>query len=161
MDNAELTSSRTSRQPNTVFLNRGNGTFQAETLPGEAFHRAAAFGDFDRDGRVDVVVTRLNEEPLVLYNRTAPAGHWLALRLIGTRSNRDGIGARIHLVTGAGEQWNRVTTSVGYGCSSDRVVHFGLGGKSKAARIEIEWPSGRRQVLEGVDGDRLFEIREP
>jgi hypothetical protein len=107
------------------------------------------------------VVTRLNERPLLLRNVTPDAGHWIALRLIGTRSNRDAIGARVHIVTAAGEQWNRVTTAVGYRCSSDRVVHFGLGRESKVKSIEIEWPSGARQKLENVDADRFKEITEP
>lgn len=160
-DNAELFSSRKSRQPNLMFLNRGNGTFELQLLPGEASHRGAAFGDFDRDGRMDVVVTRLNESPLVLRNVTRAAGHWIVLRLVGTRSNRDGIAARVHLVAPSGEQWNRVTTSVGFSGSSDRAVHFGLGKDARVTTIEIEWPSGIRQVLHDVPADRYLTIEEP
>jgi hypothetical protein len=160
MDNAELKSSRKSRQPNLMFLNRGDGTFELQILPGEAFHRGAAFADFDRDGRMDAVVTRLNESPIVLRNATPAAGHWIVLRLEGTRSNRDGIGARVHLVAPSGEQWNRVTTSVGYAGSSDRTVHFGLGKDARIATIEIEWPSGTRQVLRDIPGDRYLTIKE-
>ena len=160
MDNAELISSRKSRQPNTVLVNRGNGTFRAETITGSAFHRGAAFGDFDRDGKVDVVVTRLNESPIVPRNVSVQTEHWLELRLVGRKSNRDGIGTWIHLVTDSGEQWNRVTTSVGYGCSSDRIVHFGLGRDRVVKRIEIEWPSGATQVLQDVQADRLMIIEE-
>jgi Tfp pilus assembly protein PilF len=159
-DNAELTSSRKSRQPNLVFHNRG-GAFALELLPGEALHRGAAFGDFDRDGRVDAVVTRLNEAPLVLWNRSAARHHWLALRLAGTRSNRDGIGARVRVETRSGVQWNRATTSVGYGGSSDPCVHFGLGADDRALAIEIEWPSGARQVLRQVAADRYLTVEEP
>jgi hypothetical protein len=144
-----------------VFLNRGDGTFEPQLLPGEALHRGAAFGDFNRDGRMDVVVTRLNEAPIVLRNVTPGAGHWLELRLVGTRSNRDGIGTRLHLVTAAGEQWNRVTTAVGYACSSDRLVHFGLGRETKVQVIEVEWPSGARQRVEDLNADQFCEIREP
>lgn len=161
MDNAELTSSRQSRQPNSVFLNRGDGTFHSVVLAGEAFHRGAAFADFDRDGRVDIVVTRLNEAPLVLRNVSAGTGHWIALDLRGTRSNRDAIGARVHLVTERSEQWNRVTTAVGYASSSDRTVHFGLGSAERVKRLEIEWPSGTKQVLENVAADRYVSIEEP
>jgi tetratricopeptide (TPR) repeat protein len=158
MDNAELTSGRKSRQPNLVFMNRG-GRFDAEALPGEAFHRGAAFGDLYRDGCVDVVVTRLNERPLVLRNRCG--GNWLELRLEGTRSNRDAIGARVHIVTAAGEQWNRVTTAVGYASSSDRVVHFGLGAAREVTRVEIEWPSGKRQALGPIAGNQILKVKEP
>lgn len=160
-DNAELNTSRKSRQPNTVFLNRGNGTFQTQILPGEAFHRGAAFGDFDRAGRIDAVVTRLNESPIVLHNVTADAGHWIVLQLRGTRSNRDGIGARVHIVTGTGEQWNRLTTSIGYAGSSQPMVHFGLGGATRIRRVEIEWPSGMRQTLVDVAADRYLVVTEP
>jgi hypothetical protein len=161
MDNEELTSNRKSRQANAVWMNQGNGTFRVQSLPGEALHRGAAFGDFDRDGRVDAIVTRLNEKPLVLRNVTAGGGHWIELRLEGTRSNRDGIGARVHLVTRAGEQWNRVSTSVGYGGSSDRLVHFGFGSDPGIDLIEVEWPSGARQALRNPAPDRFYEVKEP
>jgi hypothetical protein len=161
MDNAELISSRTSRQPNLVFLNDGHGAFQMQTLSGEALHRGAAFGDFDRDGRIDVVVTRLNEAPILLQNRGPSAGHWIALRLVGTQSNRDGIGARIHVTTASGSQWNRVTTSVGYAGSSDRIVHFGLGPDTQVDSIEVDWPSGAHQVLKNIQADRYLTIEEP
>ena len=157
MDNAELTSGRKSRQPNLVFTNRG-GRFTAETLAGEAFHRGAAFGDFFRDGCVDAVVTRLNERPLILRNRCG--GNWLELRLEGTRSNRDGIGARVHIVTSEVEQWNRATTAVGYASSSDRTVHFGLGPAREVKRMEIDWPSGRKQTLGPVAGNQILTVKE-
>ena len=165
MDNEELTSNRKSRQPNAVWINQGNGTFRVQLLPGGAMHRGAAFGDFDRDGRIDAVVTRLNEKPIVLKNVTDGPGHflahWIELRLEGTRSNRDGIGARVHLRTKSGEQWNRVSTSVGYGGSSDRVVHFGLGSDSRVDWMEVEWPSGTRQTLRDLAPDRFYEVKEP
>lgn len=161
MDNEELTSSRQSRQPNLLFINQGNGAFRTQELAGAALHRGAAFGDFDRDGRVDVVVTRLNEKPLILRNTSSDTGHWLTLRLEGVRSNRDGIGARVHLISTSGEQWNRVTTSVGYGGSSDRLVHFGLGQDHVARSIEIEWPSGIRQMLRDIAADRFYTFKEP
>ncbi len=160
MDNAEFISSRKSRQPNTVFMNRGDGTFRAELLPGAAFHRGVAFGDLNRDGRIDAVVTRLNESPLVLTNVTDQEFHWIQIRLIGKKSNRDGIGAWIHVVTDSVEQWNRATTSVGYGCSSDKIVHFGLGKDTVVKSMEITWPSGTKQRLENVQVDRLLAIEE-
>jgi Tfp pilus assembly protein PilF len=159
-DNSERISSVKSRQPNLVFLNRGDGTFQMQSLPGEALHRGAAFGDFDKDGRIDVVATRLNEAPLVLRNVSRQTGHWIVLQLRGTRSNRDGIGARVHLVAPSSEQWNRVTTSVGYAGSSERTVHFGLGKDNKAVVIEIEWPSGARQILRDVPADEYVSVEE-
>ncbi|HPQ15850.1 MAG TPA: ASPIC/UnbV domain-containing protein, partial [Bryobacteraceae bacterium] len=99
----------------------------------------------------------------VIYRNVSPApNHWLALRLTGRKSNRDAIGARIHLVSASGrEQWNHVTTSTGYACSSDKTVFFGLGKDASARRIEIVWPSGTRQVLENVAADRYLDIEEP
>jgi len=160
MDNAEASSARASRQPNLVFRSGPNGKFTAVELDGKALHRGAAFADFDHDGKVDVVVTRLNEAPLVLWNRTSGTGHWLDLQLVGHASNRDGIGARITIQTSAGRQWNRVTTSVGYGGSSDRVVHFGLGNDAVVERIDIAWPSGVKQSLSRVPADQLMRIAE-
>jgi Tfp pilus assembly protein PilF len=160
MDNAETLTSRQSRQPNTVFLNRGDGTFRTQILPGAAFHRGAAFGDLDRDGRMDVVVSRLNEKPIILRNETGASGHWIQLRLVGKESNRDGIGAWIHIVTESGEQWNRITTAVGYGCSSEKIAHFGLGKDSLVKTIEINWPSGIKQRLSNIRADGLLTIEE-
>ena len=160
MDNEELTSSRSSRQPNAVFVNQGNGTFHTQLLPGAAMHRGAAFGDFNRDGKMDVVVTRLNEKPVILRNVSEGTGHWVTLHLEGVRSNRDGSGAYVHLVSASGEQWNRVTTSVGYGGSSDRLVHFGLGTDAIVRSIDIEWPSGIRQILRDLAVDRRYEVKE-
>ena len=161
LDNAEANSGQKSRLPNVVFPNNGDGTFGVETLPGDAFHRGAAFADFNRDGKVDVVVSRLNEKPLVLHNISGGTGHWIALRLAGTRSNRDGIGAMVHVITASGEQWNRVTTAVGYASSSDRIVHFGLGPATQIRSLEIAWPSGAKQKLANVPADRFMTVTEP
>ena len=124
-------------------------------------HRGAAFGDLDNDGRVDVVVAAIGEPPAVLYN-VSDGGHWLALRLKGTSSNRNGLGARVR-VTGASGlvQHNHATTSVGYNSSSDRRVHFGLGADTVAREIEIRWPSGSTQILKNVAADQVLEVVEP
>ena len=160
MDNAEMSSSRKSRQPDLIFLNRGGRKFDLQSLPGEALHRGAAFGDFDHDGRVDAVVTRLNEPPLVLRNVTE-GGNWVEFALLGRKSNREGIGATIHIATSAGQQWNRVTTSTGYGGSSDRIVHFGLGAATLVSNVEIRWPSGVIQNLSAVAANQILTVQEP
>jgi hypothetical protein len=161
MDNAELFSSRKYKQPNQIYVNRGNGTFTSASAGSRKAHRGAAFGDFDRDGRVDVVVTSLGEPAEVLRNTTEPKQHWLDLLLTGTRSNRDAIGAVVRLTTPSGTvQVNHVTTSVGYASSSSRLVHFGMGKDTKAASIEIRWPSGQKQVLENVAADQVLKITE-
>ena len=160
-DNTELYSSRKSRQSNLVLLARGNGAFEPREIGLPRMHRGAAFADFDGDGRVDAVVTAIGEKPLLLRNMAGEGNHWLGLRLTGTRSNRDAIGARVHVVTASGEQWNHVTTSVGYASSSEKAVHFGLGKDGRIKRIEIRWPSGAVQRLEDVAVDRYLQVREP
>jgi hypothetical protein len=94
-------------------------------------------------------------------NRTQKSGHWLDIALRGTKSNRDGIGARIKLVTKSGTQYNHMTTSVGYASSSDGPVHFGLGADDQAESIEIDWPSGIVQSLQNVASDRVLKVTEP
>jgi hypothetical protein len=155
-------------QYNTVFHNPGSGgkwvalTEEAglDAAPA-ARHRGCAFGDFDGDGRVDVVATALGQEAEIWMNRSENSGHWLDIALRGTKSNRDGIGARVKVVTKSGAQYNHMTTSVGYASSSDGPVHFGLGADSRAERIEIRWPSGVVQTLAGVDGDQILRVMEP
>lgn len=166
-DNIELYNEQTYRQPNSLLLNLGNGNFQdVSGQVGPDFqtrraHRGCAFADFDNDGRVDVVTTALNEPVELWRNESAQENHWVQLRLIGVRSNRDGIGAKIKLVTADGRaQFNHVTTSVGYASASDRRVHFGLSREAKVKEIEIRWPSGAVQRLKEVAVDRLLTVTE-
>jgi enediyne biosynthesis protein E4 len=155
------------RQRNAVFRGLGNGRFAtvSEVATGSdrpRAHRGCAFGDLDGDGRVDVVVSAIGEPPEVLRNVSASAGHWLEVRLEGTRSNRDGIGAALTLTGDSGlVQHNHATTAVGYASASDKRVHFGLGSDRTARRLEVRWPSGARQVLENVAADRVLGVREP
>jgi hypothetical protein len=154
-------------QYNTVFRNPGSsGKWQAFTEEAgfdaspPARHRGCAFGDFDGDGRVDVVATALGRNAEIWMNRSENSGHWLDIALTGTRSNRDGIGTRIKVVTSAGAQYNHMTTSVGYASSSDGPVHFGLGADRAAKVIEIHWPSGIVQTLHDIPGDRVLGVKE-
>ncbi|HEV2446976.1 MAG TPA: CRTAC1 family protein, partial [Candidatus Sulfopaludibacter sp.] len=119
------------RESNIVLAQRPDGTFDAAKIGGLALHRGVAFGDFDNDGRVDAVVTRIGETPLVLRNTSARRNHWLGLKLEGR-----GMGAQIRVRTANGGQWNQVTTAVGYASASDARVHFGLGAETRAA-VEI------------------------
>jgi hypothetical protein len=93
-------------------------------------------------------------------NRSEGSGHWLEIALEGTKSNRDGIGARIKVVTKSGAQYNHMTTSVGYASSSAGPMHFGLGSDTSAESIEIQWPSGTVQTLRNVAGDRVLQVKE-
>ena len=118
--------------------------------------RGAAFGDINNDGRMDVIVTSLGAPPVVLLNRENSGNHWLSITLQGTRSNRDGYGARVR-VNGQ----TRFATSAGsYLCANDKRVHFGLGSAEKA-EVEILWPSGTKQVLVDVRANQFLEVREP
>ena len=156
------------KQPNTVFRNLGASgkwealTEQAGFIPSSsARHRGCALGDFDGDGRIDVVVTSLDAAAELWMNRSPNAGHWLNIALNGAKSNRDGIGARIKVVTKSGMQYNHQTSSVCYASSSLGPVHFGLGSDSKVLKIEINWPSGIVQAFENIDADRLLKVTEP
>jgi enediyne biosynthesis protein E4 len=151
------------KQHNSIFLNKGNGTFSDVSAgAGDGFsvkraHRGCAFADFNNDGKIDVVVSALGQ-PAELWKNISPAGNtWLTLRLTGTKSNRDGIGAEIRI----GDQYNHMTTAVGYASSSHSGVHFGTGKQKQVDRIEIRWPGGARQELHDVPTNRMLDIREP
>lgn len=150
------------KQHNSVFLNGGDGTFQdVSEGAGPDFrtaraHRGCAFADFNNDGRVDVVVSALGDAPELWENITPEQNSWLILRLRGTKSNRDGIGAEIRI----GDQYNHMTSAVGYASSSHFGVHFGMGTRKQIDKIEIRWPSGIRQQLRNVRTDQVLEVRE-
>ncbi len=155
-------------QPNAVFRNLGASGRWARLMEEAGFtsvpparHRGCAFGDLDGDGRVDVVVTALGQDAEIWMNRSEKSGHWLEISLRGTKSNRDGIGARIKVVTKSGAQYNHMTSSVGYASSSYGPVHFGLGPESRVDLVEIHWPSGIVQTLQDVPGDQVLKVTEP
>jgi hypothetical protein len=162
-DKIDLFEATSYKQANRIFANLGNGKFRyvsGDAGPGFGVaraHRGSAFADFNGDGKIDVVVSALGE-PAELWENVSPAAnHWLILKLVGTRSNRDGIGARVRV----GFQWNEMTSAVSYASSSHFGVHFGLGQVRQIPEVEIHWPSGALQVLRDIKADQVLEVREP
>jgi hypothetical protein len=154
-------------QPNTVFRNLGGAKFQALTEQAglsaqpPARHRGSAVGDLNADGRLDVVTTALSAPAELWLNGSPGDSHWLELRLEGTASNRDGIGARIKVTAGGRVQYNHVSFAAGYASSSAAPTHFGLGAAASANLVEIRWPSGLVQELRDVAADRVIRVKEP
>jgi hypothetical protein len=154
------------REPMMLVRNTGKKFVDVSGISSEIFHeawvgRGMAIGDLNNDGRIDAVVSTNGGPPHVLLNVTETGNHWITLRLIGHKSNRDAIGAQVKIVTAEGSEWGTVTTSSGYLSASDPRLHFGLGVELTAERIEIRWPSGIQQVLMKVNGDRQLTIEEP
>jgi len=151
--------------PRVVFRNLGNGHFEElieEAGPGVAAQhcsRGCAFGDFDNDGDVDMVIVNLNEPPSLLRNDVTGRGNWLKMKLVGTKSNRSAIGARVTARYGSRIQVQEVTSQASFYSANDRRLHFGLG-TAETADIEIQWPSGAKEMLAKVPSNRLVTIRE-
>ena len=166
LDNADAVMHRPFALPNLLLRNKGNLTFEdvsAKARAGfslPAAHRGAAFGDFNNDGKIDIVVTVLNGPPELLMNRTRNQNHWIILKLVGVKSNRDGLGTRVKVSTSHGDQYNEATTAVGYNSSSDKRVHFGVGGAAVIDKIELAWPSGVKQTLTNVKVDQVLTVTE-
>ncbi len=167
LDNVGEFSARSYAEPNAVFRNLGKGQFEnASASAGPDFqkpaaHRGVAYGDLDNDGRIDLVLSVLNGKARILRNTSDNSNHWVTFRLVGTKSNRMGIGAQLKLTADDGAvQYDMCTTSTGYAASSDPRVHFGLGAARRVRELEIRWPSGIRQVLKDLEADRQHTIEE-
>jgi hypothetical protein len=150
-----------------LYHNLGGGTFEdisEKAGPGIAERhasRGAAFGDIDNDGSIEVLINNQNEAPSLLKATTPPPGHWVILKLEGTRSNRSAIGARVKLTAGGRTQYQAVQSGGSYLSQSDLRLHFGIGAASKVDRIEVQWPAGSRQSITNVAPDRVVNVREP
>ena len=154
------------REPMMLLRNTGSKFVDVSGISSEIFHeawvgRGMAIGDIDNDGRIDAVVSTNGGPPHILRNETETSNHWITLRLIGHKSNRDAIGAQVKVSTALGDQWGTVTTSSGYLSSSDPRLHFGLGVEKAVKSVEIRWPSGIQQIIFNVPGDKQVTIDEP
>ena len=157
-----------SAQHDTMFHNVDGKVFAdvsaglgPDFLP-KGYQRGSAVGDLNGDGFPDLVVTSLNQRPRILLNSGDNKNHWLWLELLGRKSNRDAIGAKVKVTTATGRVLhNHLSVSSGFMSSSERKVHFGLGGDSAVKSVEIRWPSGKTQVLEDVKVDRVLKVEEP
>jgi hypothetical protein len=153
------------REPMLLAQNTGKGFVDVSKESGEVFQhawvgRGLAIGDIDNDGRVDAVVTTNDGAAYILRNETPTQNHWLTLKLVGHKSNRDGIGAEVKITTSKGSQLETVTTAGSYLSSSDKRVHFGLGSDAAAQTIEIRWPSGIVQTLRNVHSGQILQVDE-
>jgi enediyne biosynthesis protein E4 len=167
MDNIQLTSPQLRyKEPPLLMHNNGKRLVDVSAASGEVFHEAWAgrglsAGDIWNDGRMDVVVTTNSGPAYILRNELQTPNHWLGIKLVGHKSNRDGIGAEIKVTTSLGTQFVTVSTAGSYLSSSDKRAHFGLGSDATAQSIQIRWPSGTVQALEKIRGDRVLVVDEP
>jgi hypothetical protein len=168
MDNVQKSYPGLRYEEPAVMIRNNRGRFEdVSAQSGEPFRQAiagrgAAFGDIDNDGQIEIAVNVLNGRAMILKNTANSVNHWLQIDTVGSASNRDGIGAKIRLISTSGQQqFGYVSTAGSYLSASDKRVHFGLGADTTAALIEIVWPSGIKQKLENVQGDRILTVKEP
>jgi hypothetical protein len=153
-------------EPRILYHNLGKGTFadiSAGAGPGinaRASSRGLAIGDLWNDGRISAVITNLNTLPSLLVNQVRSANHWIAIRTVGTKSNRDGIGAHISVTAGARILVDEVRSGSSYNSSSDMRVHFGLGSATKVNSVQIRWPSGLQEHFDNLPADSIHTLKE-
>ncbi len=153
-------------QRKVVYRNLGNGRFAdiTEQLGPPVIEpkagRGAAFGDLDNDGQIDVAIANVNDLPDLYRLNGNKSNHWVTLRLVGTASNRNAIGARVHCVSGGAEQWQEVRGGGSYLSQNDFRIHFGLGSATHVDRIDVRWPNGNEQTWQNLDADRFHTLTE-
>jgi len=153
-------------QEHTVFRGVGDWKFEDVSLSAGPFFdvksvgRGAAFADYDNDGKVDVFLVNLGGPAFLLHNTSPAPNHWISVKLIGHKSNRDGIGAQVEVMAGGTRQQRERTAGSGYLSQNDPRVHFGLGSAVKIDRLTITWPSGAKQVMENLPVDRVVTVEE-
>src|SRR6185312_9534967 len=167
LDNVQLYHSEVSyKQPLLMFRNQGKGMFKkvSENLGPDFIHpivgRGLATVDFDNDGDTDIVTNNRGDYPELLRNDGGNANHWLEILLIGTKSNRDAVGARVKVVAGDLKLFDQRKGGMSYQSSQDPRLHFGLNQQERVDAIEIRWPSGEVTKLENVKSDQIIAVRE-
>jgi hypothetical protein len=153
-------------QEHSVFRNVGDWKFEDVSRDAGPFFdvksvaRGAAFADYDNDGKIDVFIVNLGAPAFLLHNVSPGGNHWITVKLIGHKSNRDGIGAQVEVLAGGNRQQRERTAGSGYLSQDDPRIHFGLGAAKKIDRLTITWPSGTKQVLENLPVDRIMTVEE-
>jgi enediyne biosynthesis protein E4 len=156
-------------QQSSLLRNNGDGTFTDVSLQTGSFFstqivsRGACFADYDNDGYVDAFVVTLGGKGILLHNTplAVKRNHWLTIKLVGTRSNRDGFGASLEAIAGDMHQWVQSTSASGYLSQNDPRPHFGLGQHAVVDTLTIHWPSGTIQTLHDIKADQVLKITEP
>ena len=152
------------KQQPLVFMNNRDKTFRevgAEVGLTQGWKsRGLALGDYDNDGRLDVLINNLDDGPVLLHNEMPRAGHWLLIRCVGTKSNRSAVGARLTLRAGDLRETREIKAGMSYLSSNDLRVHFGLGQHQKVDTLEIKWPSGLVQTVQNIRADQIVTIEE-
>ena len=160
---AEIDPIGTYAQPNQLFLNDRGIRFSENPDPAIAqqkVSRGTAFGDIDNDGDIDIVVSNLKDAPTVLRNDRNNASQWLSVKLVGTRCNRDAIGARVTVVSGGLTQMREVKSGSGYLSQNDLRLHFGLADATRVDTLTVRWLCGRVQTLQNVETNQILVISE-
>jgi len=153
-------------EPKLMFRNNGRGVFEnvsdqiGPDFVAPRVSRGAAIGDFDNDGDLDILVNNCGQAPQLLRNDGGNANHWLEILLIGTKSNRDGVGARVTLTSGDLTLYDQRKGGMSYQSAQDPRLHFGLGERSKIDSIEIIWPSGATTELKNLRCDQVVAVKE-
>lgn len=154
------------KEPRILFHNNGDGTFSdisaaaGAGVTSASSSRGLAVGDFWNDGRLSILISNMNAPPSLLVNQIRNANHWIAIRTVGTKSNRDGIGARVRVKTAARILVDEVRSGSSYISSSDMRVHFGLGSATKVEWVEIRWPSGLAERFAELAVDQIHSMKE-
>ena len=154
-------------QEQSLFRGVGNGKFvdvsreAGPVLDVKTVSRGACFADYDNDGKIDAFVVNLGAPATLLHNVSQNSNHWLTIKLKGKKSNRDGIGAHLELLSGGHKQIAERFAGSSYLSQDDGRIHFGLGTSNKVEKLTIHWPSGQDQVLESLAVDRVLTVEEP